>query len=147
MSNRVILRFLGEDSSLRRSIRQVSSDLSDMSDRSKTAFGKISQSAGVAASALKGLAVGGAALNVASGMQAIVAVAVKLAAAAALLLPAALATAGAAVATLKIGLTGVSDALGGDAKALKALSPAARETVLAITSLHAAWKKVQDATQ
>ncbi len=64
-----------------------------------------------------------------------------------LLAPGAILALGAAYATLKIGLSGVSDALGGDAEAMAKLAPAAREAVLAIQALGPAFDKVKQATQ
>lgn len=70
----------------------------------------------------------------------------QMAPAAAVAVPAMLAM-GSAVATIKIGTSGVSDALKGDADAMAKLAPAAQSFVKATQALGPAWRAVQQSVQ
>ena len=139
MSNKVTLTFVGEDRDLKRAIKEIGGELSTLdkaASRSNGAMGGLFKSmAGVGA--------------IASSVQTVAALGTSLVnmAGAALLAPAALLGAAAAGAALKIGMSGVADAIGGDAEALAKLAPAARETVGALTSMKPAWDGVKSTVQ
>lgn len=100
----------------------------------------------IASSATKaGFALG--AMGNAVGAIAGLVAAISQLAGAALLLPGLLLAGGAAFAALKVGMSGVSDALNGDAEAMAKLAPAARSTVQAIQGFKTEWEGVKQATQ
>lgn len=115
-------------------------DSSGLTRAAAAARAAVSGFAGVA-KGMAGLAAGGAAVQAVVG----VAAALQQLAPAALLLPAALLSAGAAFATLKLGMQGVGDAIkSGD---ISKLAPQAGEAVTAIRSLKDAFGEIQQSVQ
>lgn len=148
--NRVVIRFIGDDNSLKRSLTQLQAlakksegIFGAFGDRTRTAFDKVTAGAKAMLSVLAKMAVGGAILQ---GVKGLVAAASQLSGLL-LFLPGGVAMLGAAFATLKVGLSGVADALGGDKEALAKLAPSAREAVVAVNSFSKAWQAVKRDTQ
>ena len=94
-------------------------------------------------------AIGAAAAGLSSATGAVGALGVALvtASGAAALLPGALLAAGAAYGAMKVGMSGVKDALDGDAEALARLAPSARAAVNSLTGLRGAWDGVKNSVQ
>lgn len=146
----VIVRFLGEDSSLRRSLRELQAlarktqdGFKSMGDKASPAFAKVAAGARVAATALKLLAIGGAAQH---GISLIVGAVTQLSGAA-LLLPAAISVAGAALGTFKLATSGFGDAVKKGGEDLAKLSPQARDTAVAIRGLQPEFEKLRKSVQ
>jgi hypothetical protein len=128
--NRVVVRFIGEDSDLHRAFQSLGDGASRFESVGKAAFAAV-----------------------ATNMSGIIPAAVSLAGAV-LLVPGAIAVAGAAMATFKIGVSGVGDALGAvgeDAdkfnEAIKDLAPNAQAFVKEVRNLRGDWKDLQQTVQ
>lgn len=128
--NTVIVRFLGEDSSLRRSLKSLTDETAKFESVSKWAFV-------------------GAATHISGAVPAVASLA-----GAVFLIPGAIAVAGAAMATFKIATAGVGDALGAvgeDAdkfnEAIKDLAPNAQTFVKEVRNLRGEWKDLQQTVQ
>lgn len=151
--NRVVIRFIGDDGSLTKSLAKLQvltaksqKGLTAFGNAAKTGLGKVKTGALDVVGALHKMAMAGDALSVVHGLIG----AVAQLSGGLLLLPAVLGVAGAAFATLKIGMAGFFDALGPGAagdKAFAKLSDNAKATVLQLKALAPAWEQVQKATQ
>lgn len=137
--NRVVIKFIGDDASLKKSLDALGAKTKTLNDR----FGRTGAALGKVVKPLALLGAAGSAIKFINGATAALGQLLPIA----LLLPAALLAGGAAMATFKIATAGFADALGGDAKALAKLAPSARATAVAVRALAPAFDKVKSATQ
>lgn len=128
----VILEFVGDDSRLVRTLRNVE----DKSSRTLGAIGKLGKVGG-AASAFLGAA--NSAMTLGSALTTV--------APAALALPGILAGVAVATQTAKLALSGFSDAVGGDAKAMAKLAPNAQAAARAVRGLGDGFSQMRSAVQ
>jgi hypothetical protein len=151
--NRVVIKFIGEDSSLGRSLTKLAAltkatedHFSKLRGTSTSALDKMAGAAGAAANAFKVLAVGGVALQ---GVNLVVAAVTELSGGL-LLLPAAIGMAGAAFATFKLATSGFMDAFKdtkAGRKAFEGLSDGAKQTVLAVKALNPEFERLRHSVQ
>lgn len=132
MANNVILRFLGDDGPLARTLKRVEGQANSLG-RGLGGLTRSVMALGAAGSGVQGIAALGTSLAQMSG--------------AALLAPAGILATGAALTTVKLAAQGFSDALGGDEGALARLAPSARATATELIGLKDQWKSVQQTVQ
>jgi hypothetical protein len=148
--NRVVVKFIGEDSSLKRSLTSLQAMARKSQDmfgkfgsQASTAFGKATAAAKTMMSVLAKLAIGGGALN---AVHLLVGAVTQLSGAA-LLIPAAIGVAGAAFATFKLATSGFADAVKKGGEDLAKLSPQARETAVAIRAMKPEFDNLRKTVQ
>jgi hypothetical protein len=132
MSNRVVLRFLGEDGDLSRTLKKVEGD-ADRLGRGLGRLGKTLGGIGAVGNAVHVVAALGTSLSQMSG--------------AALLAPAGIIGLAGAVATAKIGMQGFGDAVKKGGADLAKLEPNARSAAVAIRAMKPEWEGVRKTVQ
>lgn len=128
----VVLEFVGDDSRLIKTLRNVE-------QRAGAALGAIGKMGKVGAGASGLLGIANTALTLGSALTTV--------APAALALPGILSGIAVAGGTAKLALAGFGDAVGGDAEALAKLSPAARASAQAVRGLGAGFTAMRSAVQ
>lgn len=141
--NTVKITFVGEDRDFRRAVANVISD----SDRMDNRFTRTASAALGVVGAFAKIGASSSAVTTAATTVATLGSVMTAVAPAALALPGILAGIGVAAGTLKIGLTGVSDALTGDQEAFDRLAPSAQGFVASLRGMSGEYDRLRTAVQ